>query len=92
MLYKSDDIILIQDCSGCPESYEAHLANSENIVGYLRLRHGCFTVQCPDHGGELVYHAYPKGDGIFDSDERDIYLEIAKQNIACWLNNNSWRN
>lgn len=86
MLYTADDIILIQDCFGCPESYEAHLVNSDDNVGYLRLRNGCFSVRCPDYGGEVIYHSYPKGDGVFDSDERDIYLELAKQSIANWLN------
>ena len=62
-------------CSACPEQYDVF--KDDKIVGYLRLRHGHFSVEYPDCGGELVYEAQPKGDGIFEDDERDKYLTNA---------------
>ena len=52
-------------------------------VGYLRLRHGWFTADMPDSGGETIYEAQPNGDGIFtDENERDRYLNEACGVIA----------
>lgn len=65
-------IELIRTCTACPEQYDVML--DEEQVGYLRLRHGRFTVEYPDCGGELIFEAYPKGDGIFMEDERSVYL------------------
>ncbi len=66
---------LIQTCGACPEQYEVFL-NRERM-SYLRLRHGYFYVAVPDSGGELIYEANPKGDGCFECDERDEYLQNA---------------
>lgn len=71
------DIVLDKTCGACPEQYNALLDGQ--IVGYLRLRHGHFTVDCR---GEEVYSACPKGDGIFDHDERDAYLRKAVKAIV----------
>jgi hypothetical protein len=76
-------IKLDQTCDACPEQYDAF--NGDEIVGYLRLRHGHFTVRCPDVGGELVYEASPEGDGMFDDNEKDMYLENAIKAIQKWL-------
>lgn len=62
-----------------PEQYDAFLDGKK--VGYLRLRHGKFTVEFPDAGEELLYEANPKGNGMFDDDERDFYLNQAKKRI-----------
>jgi hypothetical protein len=67
---------LERTCWACPEQYDVFDAEG-TIVGYLRLRHGNFTVECPNALEELVYQAYPKGDGIFDDDEREFYLTEA---------------
>lgn len=64
-----------QTCGACPEQYDVSL-NGEQMA-YLRLRHGYFYVAVPDCGGEIIYTAYPKGDGMFDGDERDKYLQEA---------------
>lgn len=77
----ASDIILNQTCYACPEQYDAYYNGRE--VGYLRLRHGNFTVEA---SAELVFQAYPKGDGLFDADERDEYLEEAKKRIAAYWN------
>ncbi len=62
-------------CGACPEQYDAFLG--DNLIGYLRLRNGYFRVEYPMCGGEIVYDAFPKGDGIFNSDEREFYLKEA---------------
>ena len=68
-------IKLIKTCSACPEQYDAYLGDRQ--VGYLRLRHGYFRVDYPHCCGETIYEATTKGDGIFDSDEREFYLNMA---------------
>lgn len=75
---------LYQTCGACPEQYEAF--SGVHHVGYLRLRHGYFRVDCPDAGGETVYEANPDGDGLFSSDdERQHYLEMATHAINMWI-------
>lgn len=78
-LYKSLGYELVLTCGACPEQYDV-LKDSE-IVAYLRLRHGRFTVNVPDVGGKLLYETHPKGDGIFTDDERYKYLEGALLHI-----------
>jgi hypothetical protein len=76
-------IRLVLTCGACPEQYDAF--DGDEQVGYLRLRHGCFTVECPDVGGMLVYEANPQGDGDFaGEDERDYYLRFAVDAIQRW--------
>lgn len=58
-------------CNACPEQYDLCLGNE--IVGYFRLRHGCFTVN-ETETNENVFTGYPIGDGIFDPDERESFL------------------
>ncbi len=73
------DIRLDQTCGACPEQYHAYIG--EKQVGYLRLRWGHFRVDFPDCGGKTIYSAYPKGDGIFEPEERNYFLKKAKQAI-----------
>lgn len=54
----------------CPEQYDA-VDQKGKMLGYLRLRWGNFTVECPDVWGELVYEAQPEGFGCFEDDERE---------------------
>jgi hypothetical protein len=67
-----------------PEQYDVLLDNK--TVGYMRLRHGRFTVECPDVGGKLVYEAYPKGYGEFEDEERSYFLDIALSMVTDFLN------
>lgn len=67
---------LVCTCSACPEQYDVFDANRQQ-VGYLRLRHGRFRADVPDCGGETVYEATPRGDGLFEADERARYLSEA---------------
>lgn len=82
---KIDGLELIQTCGACPEQYDV-LDKDHNVVGYLRLRHGYFRVDFPDSGGETIYEAHPKGDGIFEYDEREFYLTEAVKAIKQKLN------
>ena len=77
------EIILVKTCGACPEQYDAFIGDEQ--VGYLRLRHGYFRVDYPDCGGETIYSAEPKGDGCFECDEREYYLEEAKKAILSKL-------
>lgn len=79
----SETIKLVRTCDSCPEQYDAYLGDEK--VGYLRLRHGHFRVECPDNGGAWVYQAYPRGDGAFDEGERDYHLTQAAHSIRLWL-------
>ncbi len=87
MSVRWQDLHLFKTCQACPEQYDA--LYSGHTVGYLRLRHGNFRVECPDIGGEEVYQANPEGDGMFEDNERNFYLTAAKQAIAAWCNRNN---
>lgn len=63
-------------CSACPEQYDVF--DGDKTVGYLRLRHGHFSASAPYCGGETVYSAGTRGDGMFaDSQERRRHLSAA---------------
>lgn len=66
---------LVLTCPACPEQYDVFLDGA--ITGYLRLRHGAFSVEYPDCGGKILEVFSPKGDGRFDEDERWKYLRKA---------------
>lgn len=70
------EVELKMTCGACPEQYDAFIDGDE--VGYLRLRHGYFRAE---YKGQIVYEAHPAGDGLFECDERDFYLEMAKTAI-----------
>ena len=74
---------LVCTCGACPEQYDVF--EGERQVGYLRLRHGHFRVDCPDCGGKTVYETDTKGDGIFDNDERMPQLTKAVAAIREWM-------
>ena len=66
---------LLKTSNAFPEQYDAFFGAVQ--IGYLRLRHGYFCADYPDCGGETVYEASPKGDGVFDDDEREGFLTAA---------------
>ena len=74
-------IKLVRTSVAVPEQYDAFDDSGEQ-VGYLRLRHGRFRVDFPSDGGRTILEAGPKGDGIFDDDECDVYLQQACDAIA----------
>lgn len=63
-------------CGACPEQYDCYIDGEDTPSGYLRLRHGSFRAE---YNGTTVYTASPQGDGLFESHERDFYLEKAAQ-------------
>lgn len=71
-------IRLEQTCGACPEQYDAFHSVTGEKIGYLRLRHGYFRAE---YKGDIVYETYPRGDGCFESDERDQYLHRACESI-----------
>ena len=76
-------IRLVRTCHASPEQYDAF--DGDKQVGYLRLRHREFTVECPDVGGEMAYFAVPAGDGLFIDGERQHYLARAIAAIEGWI-------
>lgn len=84
--FEYNNVYLFLGCYACPEQYDARDSQG-NYIGYLRLRHGRFTVEYPDVGGKLVYSASPAGDGIFDDAEREYYLQEACTAISRELEN-----
>jgi hypothetical protein len=74
---------LVKKCDFCPEQY--NVFNDTELVGFIYLRNGFMYVECPDSGGDVVYSAYPKGEGRFESQERDYYLRHAVFNILKWM-------
>ena len=76
-------ITLKQTCGACPEQYDAY--RNDKLVGYFRLRHGHFTVNAYGPSGPLVYEASPYGDGLFEYDEREGYLNEGCQALLNYL-------
>ena len=80
-----EQIELKMTCGACPEQYDAFV--NDKLVGYLRLRHGYFSVTCPDVGGDVVFETgNVAGDGVFEDRERDHFLTYAKIAIASYHN------
>ncbi len=68
----SEKLRLVQTCGACPEQYDVF--RGEEKVGSLRLRHGHFRAECHS---VTVYESSPRGDGLFEEDEREFYLNAA---------------
>lgn len=79
-IYKNNGLTLKLTCGACPEQYDV-FDSSNKQVAYLRLRHGEFRVYVPDCGGETIYYAEPNGDGIFDENERLVFMTKAMREI-----------
>lgn len=75
MNYSINGCELVETCGACPEQYDVFY--KDELIGYLRLRHGYFYAAHPDSSGVKVYEAWPEGDGIFYLDEREGYLTNA---------------
>lgn len=63
---------ITQTCGACPEQYDVFDAGTR--AGYMRLRHGLFTVECPD-----------TGDGVIVDEERVYWLRKGQEAIQEWL-------
>jgi hypothetical protein len=72
---------LAKTCPANPEQYDVF--HGKRLIGYLRLRHGRFTVDWYPNGKydksavELL-RANTIGDGEFDASEREKFLSVAK--------------
>lgn len=77
--FERDGFGIVQTCGACPEQYDVFRGG--HYVGYLRLRHGRFRADFVPTDYETVYEAFPNGDGIFDHDERDQYIDAALKAI-----------
>ena len=70
---------LSRTCGACPEQYDVFYKKEQ--VGYLRLRHGEFTVSIPNCSANIIFRAEPKGNGMFEDNERKEYLTKAIEAI-----------
>lgn len=75
---------LVLGSFACPEAYDV-FDSHYNQVAYLRLRHGVFTVHCPDYGNDVVYSVPTTGDGSFTKHERMHHLNKAIEAIQEWI-------
>jgi len=81
----ADAIRLERTCEACPEQYDAYYG--ARAIGYLRLRYGVFRVKYTYETDDLldapvVLLDHPHGDGCFDDDEREDFLDRAKVALA----------
>jgi len=74
-LYARYGLEITLTCPACPEQYD--IFKNGKQVAYYHLRHGEFSIDYPECGGETIYEAEPNGDGIFDDCERLTYLAKA---------------
>lgn len=75
-----DKYSVVMTCGACPEQYDVFLEGK--MVGYIRMRHGTFTVDSTGDNTTHLFSAYPKGDGCFQNDEeRQFYLDLAVKAI-----------
>ena len=85
-MIKLSEIELVKTCSACPEQYDAFYDNQQ--VGYLRVRHGVFRVDFGFCGGDTIYYTDDiKGEGCFEYEEREFYLDEAKKAIIERIDN-----
>lgn len=82
-----EDVVIRRTCSVAPEQYDAFDALG-NIIGYLRLRWGHFTVEVPDVGGNLVYEAMCSGKSALLDNERPHFLQKARVAISSYYSQN----
>lgn len=83
-----EDVIIRKTCDAAPEQYDA-FDTFGNIIGYLRLRWGHFTVEVPDIGGALVYEAICSGQSVFLDNERLQCLQDARIAISSYYSGSS---
>lgn len=81
-----NNVILNRTSNALPEQYDA-FDSRWNLIGYLRIRHGLFTVEAPDIGGTMVYKAMTSSSsGCFNDDERHAFLDRAKMALSNFYN------
>lgn len=83
---KVNGLTFERTCFAHPEQYDVYDENGQ-VIGYVRLRWGYLTCECPTVGGEVIYLANI-GDGCtgaFQSEaQRSAYLESIANAILLW--------
>ena len=78
-----DSVLFLNTCAGYPEQYDIYLDGKQ--IGYFRLRHGAYSVNCPDVLGKSVLRV-GIGDGFgrgeFNTEE-ERSEGLAKATVAC---------
>jgi hypothetical protein len=82
-LYKKNGLEIKISSDAFPEQYDVFKNGKQ--VAYYRLRHGEFIVDYPNVFGDEIMCSYPNGDGIFDTNERVIYLTKAMRIVLSKL-------
>lgn len=83
------DLLLVQVSSQYPLQWD--IWYEDKVVGYVRIAYQKITVDCPTIGGRRVYDKDIAGFDNFNSlpdEERIPTLEVAKQLVAIWCNEN----
>lgn len=70
----SKRIKLVQTCGACPEQYDVYIDGEASPSGYMRLLRGYFRA---DYHAAPVFTGEPRGDGSFESGERNKWLNAA---------------
>lgn len=79
-----DGLRFVMTCSAFPEQYDVF--HGERQVGYVRVRWGNFSVECPDCGGICVIDRAVDGFEQFSDEEREQCLKEAVAKIRDWQN------
>jgi hypothetical protein len=78
-----DGLRFVLTCDAFPEQYDVF--DGDVQVGYVRVRHGNFSVSCPDIGdGPYVIDRGVDGYGDFTDEERGHGLTEAAAAIRQW--------
>jgi hypothetical protein len=78
-----DSVLFLNTCAGYPEQYDIYLDGKQ--IGYFRMRHGSYSVTCPDVLGKSVLRVSTGdnfGHGEFDTEE-ERSEGLAKAAVAC---------
>jgi len=69
-----DGLDLFGTCTECPEQYNVFIG--EKYIGYLHLRHGCFSASMKgsQYGEHVFYSEKSEGNGRFEDAEREGFL------------------
>jgi hypothetical protein len=90
--FNFEGLRVVRSSYACPESYKVY--EQDNLVGFLRLRHGVFRVDYyplqlhkvgVEDSRETLYEEFVNSDGIFDDAERKIKVPFALELILSKL-------
>lgn len=68
-----DGVLAVRTCLACPEQYDLRLG--AEMIGYVRLRHGRLSLDCPGVSGtEQTVVEFGDDRGIFGNEEREGWM------------------